>query len=91
MLGVESAAMEYVDDGIRHSLRAGDMVDIEIEDYIAPQLRPDGPVEMLSNMFNPANSTLTVASATRSRVSLFGMDFTHEGKNAHSAPFSWSA
>jgi hypothetical protein len=90
MLGVETAPIEYVDDGLHHSVRAGDLIDIEIEDFIAPQLRPDGPVEMLTNMFHPASSTLTVASATRSQVSVFGMDFAHEGKNGHSSPFSWS-
>ena len=42
MLGVETAPVEYVDDGLRHSVRAGDLIDIEIEDFIAPQLRPDG-------------------------------------------------
>jgi hypothetical protein len=91
MLGVESAPIEYVDDGLRHSVRAGDLVDIEVEDYIPPQLRPNGAVEKLVNVFSPVNSTLTVASATRSRVSAFGMDFSHDGKNGHSAPFSWSS
>lgn len=91
MLGMETAPIEYVDDGVRHSVRVGDLIDIEIEDFIAPQLRPDGPVEMLTGMFHPANSSLTVASATRSRVSAFGMELSHEGKNAHSAPFSWAA
>lgn len=91
MLGMESAPIEFIEDGLRHSVKVGDMIDIEVEDYVAPQLRPDGPVEMLTGMFHPANSTLTVAGATRSRVSVFGMDFAHEGKNAHSAPFSWSS
>jgi hypothetical protein len=91
MLGMESAAIEYVDDGRRHSLRVGDLIDIEIEDFVAPQLLPDGDVEMLTGVFHPANSTLTVAKANRSRVSMFGLDFANEGKNGHSAPFSWSA
>jgi len=91
MLGSESVPMEYVDDGRRHSLRAGDLIDIEIEDFVAPQLLPDGEVEKLTGMFHPANSTLTIASATRSQVSVFGLDFANEGKNGHSAPFAWSA
>ncbi len=91
MMGSETVPMEYVDDGLRHSLRAGDLIDIEIEDYVAPQLRPDGEVEKLTGMFHPANSTLTVASATRSRISVFGLDLALEGKNGHSAPFSWAA
>lgn len=91
MMGMETAPIEYVDDGRRHSLTVGDLIEIEIEDFVAPQLLPDGDVEMLTGMFHPANSTLTVASATRSRVSVFGLDFANEGKNGHSAPFSWSA
>ena len=91
MLGMESAPIEYLDDGRRHSLRVGDLIDIEIEDFVPPQLLPDGDAEMLTGMFHPANSTLTVAKANRSRVSAFGLDFANEGKNGHSAPFSWSA
>ena len=91
MLGMETAPIEYVDDGRRHSLKVGDLIDIEIEDYVPPQLLPDGDVERLTGIFHPANSTLTIASATRSRVSVFGLDFANDGKNGHSAPFSWSA
>ena len=91
MLGMESAAIEYVDDGRRHSLKVGDLIDIEIEDFVPPQLLPDGDVEMITGAFHPANSTLTVAKATGRRVSVFGLDFANDGKNGHSAPFSWSA
>lgn len=91
MLGMETAPIEYADDGPRHSLRVGDLIDIEIEDFVPPQLLPDGDVEMLTGMFHPVSSTLTIASATRSRVSVFGLDLDHDGKNGHSAPFSWSA
>ena len=91
MRGIETAPIEYVDDGRRHSLRVGDLMDIEIEDFVPPQLLPDGDVELLTGMFHPANSTLTIAQAKRSRVSVFGLEFANEGKNGHSAPFSWAA
>lgn len=90
MLGVESAAIEFNDDGRRHSLRVGEMMDIEIEDFVAPA-NPDGPVERLSGMFHPASSELTIARATRSSVDAFGLSFSHVGKNGHSAPFAWAA
>jgi hypothetical protein len=90
MLGMESATIDYVDDGRRHSLRVGELIDIEIEDFVPPAT-PDGEVERLTGMFHPANSTLTIAKATRSRVDVFGLTFANEGKNGHSAPFSWSA
>lgn len=91
MLGMESATIHFVDDGHRHALKVGDLIDIEIEDFVPPQLRPDGDVEMITGAFHPANSTLTVARATRGRVSVFGLDVDNAGKNGHSAPFAWSA
>jgi hypothetical protein len=90
MLGMASAPIDYVDDGRRHSVKVGDLVDIEIEDFVAPG-NPNGEVERLTGMFHPANSTLTIAKANRSRVDAFGLSFANEGKNGHSAPFSWSA
>src|SRR5450631_493264 len=91
MLGMESAPIDYVNEGRRHSLKVGDLMDIEIEDFVPPQLLPDGDVEMLTGVFHPANSTLTVARASRSKVDVFGLSFANDGKNGHSAPFAWSA
>lgn len=90
MLGLESASIEYVDDGRRHSLKVGEMMDIEIEDFVPPS-NPNGEVEHLTGMFHPASSTLTIAKATRSQVQAFGLSFSNVGKNGHSAPFSWAA
>src|SRR5205807_2327559 len=90
MLGLERATVEYADEGRRHRVRIGDAVDIEIEDFVPPAL-PDGEVSKLTGMFHPANSTLTIARATRSRIDAFGLSFANEGKNGHSAPFSWAA
>lgn len=90
VLGMETAPVEYTDDGRRHSVKVGDLMDIEVEDFVAPG-NPGGEVERLTGMFHPANSTLTIAKATRSRVEAFGFSFSHEGKNGHSAPFSWAA
>ena len=90
MLGVRSAPIEYVDDGRRHRVRIGDAVDIEIEDFIPPG-STTGEVSKLTGVFHPANSTLTMAKATRSSLNAFGLSFANEGKNGHSAPFSWAA
>lgn len=90
VLGMEVAPIQYVDDGRRHSVRVGELMDIEIEDFVAPG-NPTGEVEHLTGMFHPANSILTIASATRSRVDAFGLSFSNDGKNGHSAPFSWAA
>jgi hypothetical protein len=90
MLGVEVAPIDYVDEGRRHRVRIGDFVEIEIEDFVPPQT-PEGEVSKLTGMFHPANSTLTIAQATRSQVKAFGLEFSNVGKNGHSAPFSWAA
>lgn len=90
MLGMESAPIDYVDDGRHHSVKVGELIDIEIEDFVPP-LNPGGEVERLTGMFHPANSTLTIAKANRSRVEAFGLSFANVGKNGHWAPFSWSS
>ncbi len=89
-LGVEVAPIEYEDDGRRHRVRIGEFAEIEIEDFVPPQT-PEGEVSKVTGVFHPANSTLTMAQATTSRVNAFGMEFSHAGKNGHSAPFSWAA
>jgi hypothetical protein len=90
MLGLVTAPIEYVDDGRRHALRVRDLIDVEIEDFIAPG-NPKGEVERLTGMFHPANSTLTIAKAARSNFEIFGLSVANEGRNGHWAPFFWSA
>ncbi|MBX6763922.1 MAG: DUF1326 domain-containing protein [Rubrobacteraceae bacterium] len=90
MLGVEAAAIEYADDGRRHRVKIGDFAEIEVEDFVPPQT-PEGEVSRLTGIFHPANSTLTIARATSSRVSAFGLEFSNVEKNGHSAPFAWAA
>ncbi|WP_273887887.1 DUF1326 domain-containing protein [Rubrobacter naiadicus] len=90
MLGVETAAIEYADDGRRHRVKIGDFAEIEVEDFVPPQT-PEGEVSRLTGIFHPANSTLTIARATSSRVSAFGLEFSNVEKNGHSAPFAWAA
>lgn len=89
MLGVETVPFAYSDDGGRHQVRIGDGIDIEVEDYIPPGSEA-GPVRLM-NIVHPANTTLTVARATRSRVSACGVELAGEGQSAFSAPFAWSA
>jgi hypothetical protein len=90
MLGMEIAPIEYVDEDRRHRVRIGEFVEIEVEDFVPPQT-PEGEVSKVTGVFHPANSTLTMATATASRVNAFGLAFTNMGKNGHSAPFSWAA
>jgi hypothetical protein len=87
MLGVESVEIDYAEEGRTHRVRFGDLVDMEVEDYLAGE--HEEPVRM-TNVFHPAATTLTVAPATRSRVSAFGITFGGEGTSGFSAPFSWA-
>jgi hypothetical protein len=83
------APIEYEDEGRRHRVRIGEFAEIEIEDFVPPQI-PEGEVSRLTGMFHPANSTLTIARATTSRVNAFGMEFSNAGKNGHATSFSWA-
>ena len=89
MLGVERVPIEIVDDGVRHGVRIGDVIDFEIED-IVPFGVETGETVKLTGMFHPVGSTLTAAEAKRSRISAFGIEY--EGKSGLStAAFSWAA
>jgi hypothetical protein len=89
VLGVERAPIEVTMDGLRHSVRIGDAVDIEIEDVV-PLGSDSGEPVKLAGVFHPAGPELTVARATRSRIDAFGISY--EGNAAFSrSEFSWAA
>jgi hypothetical protein len=89
VLGIEKAPFDVVDDGLRHSVRIGDGIDFEIEDIVPFGVETGEPVKLVG-MFHPAGSTLTVAEATRSRISAFGIEY--EGRTGlSSSDFSWAA
>ena len=88
-LGVERASIEVRDDGLRHSVRIGDAVDLEIEDVVPFGSESGEPVK-LSGVVHPAGPELTVAHATRSKIDAFGISY--DGKAAFSrSDFSWAA
>lgn len=89
MLGVERAAIEIDDDGVRHSVRVGDSVDFEIKDIVPFGVENGQPVRF-EGMFHPVASNLTIAEATRSRIDAFGISY--EGKTGLStSKFAWAA
>jgi hypothetical protein len=88
MAGVERAAIEISDDGLRHSVRVGDAIEFEIED-IVPFGKEDGQPVRFDGMFHPVGSNLTMAEARRSRINAFGIQY--EGKTGLSTSrFSWA-
>ncbi|MBV8948183.1 MAG: DUF1326 domain-containing protein [Solirubrobacterales bacterium] len=88
-LGVERAPIEVRGDGLKHSVRIGDAVDLEIEDIVPFGAESGEPVK-LAGVFHPAGPDLTVAHATRSKIDAFGI--TYDGNAAFSrSAFSWAA
>jgi hypothetical protein len=89
MLGVERATIRIEDDGLRHSVQVGNMIDFEIEDIVPFGVESGVPVRF-SGMFHPVGSDLTMAEAKRSRINAFGIEY--EGKSGVSkSGFSWAA
>ena len=89
LLGVERAAIEVDEDGLRHSVRVGDAIDFEIQDIVPFGVETGEPVRF-SGMFHPVGSDLTMAEAKRSRIDAFGIRY--EGKTGLSkSEFSWAA
>jgi hypothetical protein len=88
-LGVERAEMEIREDGLVHSIRIGDAVDVEIEDVVPFGVESGEPAR-LEGIFHPAGSTLTIAHAKHARIDAFGISY--EGKSAFSkSDFAWAA
>jgi hypothetical protein len=65
-LGLERAPIEVREEGLRHSVKIGDAVDVEIEDVVPFGVESGEPARM-SGIFHPAGSELTIAKATRAR------------------------
>ena len=88
ILGVERAAIDIQEDGVRHSVRIGDAIDFEIEDVVPFGVETGRPVRF-DGMFHPVGSDLVMAEAKRSRINAFGI--TYAGKTGLSrSGFAWS-
>jgi hypothetical protein len=89
VVGVERAAIEVSDDGLRHTVRVGDTIDFEIQDIVPFGVETGEPVRF-NGMFHPVGSDLTMAEAKRTRINAFGISY--EGKTGLSkSEFSWAA
>jgi hypothetical protein len=89
VLGVERAPIEVHDEGLRHSVRVGDVIDFEVEDIVPFGVETGEPVRF-AGMFHPVASDLTMAEAKRSKINAFGIEY--EGKTGLStSEFSWAA
>jgi hypothetical protein len=89
-LGVERVAMEVTHEGGTHRIKLGDGGEIEVQEVV-PFGKENGEPAKLTGVFHPGGEELTIARATRSDVSAFGIDFAFEGGSAFANPFSWAA
>jgi hypothetical protein len=89
-LGVERVPMEVSHENGTHRIRVGDGGAVEVTE-IVPFGKEDGQPPRLVGIFHPANDEFTIAKATESHLSAFGMDFAYEGRSAFASPFAWSA
>jgi hypothetical protein len=89
VVGVERAAIDVADDGLRHTVRVPGAIDFEIEDIVPFGVETGEPVRF-DGMFHPVGSNLTMAEAKRSSINAFGIQY--EGKTGLSkSEFSWAA
>ncbi len=88
MLGVETAPIEYADDGLHHTLRVGDDIELDIHDFESVE---EGRPMALEAVGHPAGPRLNLAQGRRAVINAFGMEIDNTGRNAHSAPFAWQA
>jgi hypothetical protein len=87
--GVERAAFDIRDEGARHSVRVGDAIDFEVEDFVPSGVEGGTPVKF-SGSPHPVASDLTIAETRRSRINAFGIEY--EGRAGLStSEFSWAA
>lgn len=88
MLGVERMRIEITEKGGNHRLRAGDALEVEVDDVVPFGVETGRPARLV-DVFHPAGSDLTVARG-RSRVGVLGLEWSQQGTSGFSAPFAWS-
>lgn len=87
--GVEKRQIRFDADGMKFSVKAGDLIDQACEG-VAGAVRTSEPL-FLDNTAHPVNTRLALAKATRSIFNAFGIKWkdTSGTRNGHFAPFAW--
>ena len=70
--------MELAHENGTHRIRVGDDGEVEVQELV-PFGKANGEPARLVGVFHPAGEDLTIARATRSHVTAFGIDFAFEG------------
>jgi hypothetical protein len=89
--GVEKRPISFEADGLKRSVKAGELVNQACEGVPGPA-HPGEPMG-LENTGHPVSSKLALAKATRSSMHAFGIDWDDATgtRNGHFAPFAWAA
>jgi hypothetical protein len=89
-LGVERVPMQVSHEDGSHRIELGRDGVVEVREVV-PLGKENGEPARLAGVFHPGGDTLTIARATTSHVSAFGIDFAFEGGSGFANPFAWAA
>jgi hypothetical protein len=89
VVGVEQAAIRLEQDAEGWQLRVGD--DGEFRGTTARGPEAPDAVTLTGIVIHPAGPTLTVTPGDGVRSSLFGIEWSGDGRSGFAAPFSWAA
>lgn len=91
-LGMEQVPIEFSHENGRYSATLGDKGTVTVDDVV-PFGSESGEAAVLTNIFHPAGSELTVAKGgDDSTFNAFGLDIDNSGKSGFSASkFAWAA
>lgn len=90
MLGVARVPMTFESEGLRHSLRLGDLGALEVNDVVPFGVETGEPARMVG-IFHPANTELTIGKAGDSRLNVFGLEPALAGQSGFSTTFVWGS
>jgi hypothetical protein len=88
-LGLERVPMEVTHENGTHRIRVGDDGVVEVQEVVSMGKENGEPVKLVG-VFHPGGESLTIAKATKSSLSAFGIDFAYEGASGFANPFSWA-
>lgn len=89
MVGIERRPISFEQDGLGYSVKAGELVDQELTGVAS--MSNEGQPIYIENVAHPVSSKLALATANRSRIHAFGIDWDDATgtRNGNFAPFSW--
>jgi len=90
MAGIERRPIRFERDGLKYTVIAGELVN-QVCEGVESAVAPGEPI-YLENTAHPVNAKLALATAARTSMHAFGIDWDDSSgtRNGHFAPFSWA-